>query len=91
MGCCITKRTCPHIAERTAMCLGVIFDKFQSIFTTDVTHQLSVSTSTIQMNDHDGFCAWSDESFNLGIINLQGVDIRLYQYGGKSTFCNGQY
>ena len=53
--------------------------------TTDVGNTLCHSTTTIEMNDHHSHGALRDILFDKRIVDLQGVDIWLYQYWNQTT------
>ena len=53
--------------------------------TTDVGNTLCHSTTTIEMNYHHSPGALRDILFDKRIVDLQGVDIWLYQYWNQTT------
>ena len=53
--------------------------------TTDVGNTLCHSATTIEMNDHHSPSALRDILFDKRIVDLQGVDIWLYQYWNQTT------
>ena len=57
---------------------------------TDIPYPIGIGATTIKMNNHDGAGARGDGCLYQRIVNLQGIDGWLYQYGGESALCDGE-
>ena len=72
------------------MSLGIVFDEFQTMTTTDISYPIGIGTTAVEMDYHHGTGAWGNGLFDKGIVNLERVDIWLDKYGRQSVFGDGE-
>ena len=79
--------------NRIAHCpvgLGVVLKEEEAVTPAEVSNALSIGTTTIEMDNHQGSRAGGDGLLNERVINLQGVDIRLHQYRPQAVLGDGK-
>jgi hypothetical protein len=72
------------------MRLGIVFDKFKAVFLTESPYPISIGTTTIEMNYHDGSGARGDCLLDESVVNLERSDVGLYKNGLETVLRNSE-
>ena len=51
---------------------------------------LGVGAPTVEVDEHDGACAWRDGGFDESVVNFQRPDVGFHKYGGEVVLGNGE-
>lgn len=68
------------------MSLGIVFDEFQTMTTTDIPYPIGIGATAVEMDYHHGTGAWGNGLFDKGIVNLESVDVGLNQNRSEAVF-----
>ena len=74
----------------TAVCLGIVLDEFEVVFPAQLPYPIGIGTAAIEVDNHDGTGARGDGLFDELVVNLQRVDVGLYEDGLETVFRNGK-
>ena len=72
------------------MRLGIVFNQFEMMALADVGDTFGVGTNAIEVDQHQGTGAGSDGLLYAAVINLSGVEARLYEHGLQSTLSDSE-
>ena len=72
------------------MSLGVILDKLQSIFIAKFPYSIGISTTTIEVDNHNGTGMRRNGLFDELVVYLERIDIRFDKYWYKVIVRNGK-
>ena len=70
VGGCISKGSGALLAPKAAMCLCIVFNEKEVVKLTQLADQRCVSTSPIEMYEHDGTCLRCYSGLNESIVKL---------------------
>ena len=66
--------------------MGIVFDEFQTMTTTDIPYPIGIGATAVEMDYHHGTGAWGNGLFDKGIVNLENVDVGLNQNRSEAVF-----
>ena len=72
------------------MGLGVVFKEQEVMGVADRGDALSIGTTSIEMNQHDGTGARRYSPLYLTVVDLEGIDGRLHEDRYQMILCNGK-
>ena len=72
------------------MRLRIILDKFQIETLTDFPYLFRIGAAAVEVNNHEGSGALGDGWLDEGVVDLEGVDVGLYEDGLQATVGDGE-